>query len=147
MELGRFLDAQNQVHFKALLEITNGKKETHWMWYIFPKIRGLGISKTSQHYGIKNIEEAEAFLAHPVLGKHLVEITEALLQVENKTAAEIFGAPDDMKLRSCATLFSNVKNAPAVFRKVIEKYFGGVPDELTLQMIQKKFRNLQRNTV
>ncbi|SDI01103.1 Uncharacterized protein, DUF1810 family [Flavobacterium omnivorum] len=134
-ELIKFLDAQNQVYLQALSEIKNGKKETHWMWYIFPQIKGLGSSETAQYYGIKDLNEANAYLQHPILGKHLVEITEGVLNLKGKTATQIFGTPDDMKLRSCMTLFTNVENANPVFQKVLEKYFNGLSDELTLQLL------------
>jgi uncharacterized protein (DUF1810 family) len=136
-ELIRFLEAQNQVYLKALSEIKNGKKNTHWMWYIFPQIKGLGSSETAQYYGIKDLNEAAAYLQHPILGKHLVEISEELLNLNGKTATQLFGTPDDMKLRSCVTLFANVKNANPVFQKVLEKYFNGTPDELTLQLLNR----------
>jgi uncharacterized protein (DUF1810 family) len=134
-ELIKFLDAQNQVYLKALSEIKKGKKETHWMWYIFPQIKGLGSSETAQYYGIKNLNEATAYLQHPILGKHLIEISEEVLKLKGKTATQIFGTPDDMKLRSCMTLFANVENANSVFQKVLAKYFNGLPDELTLQLL------------
>ncbi|MFV8324890.1 DUF1810 domain-containing protein [Flavobacterium sp. ZS1P14] len=135
-ELIRFLEAQNQVYLKALSEIKNGKKTTHWMWYIFPQIKGLGSSETAQYYGIKDLNEATAYLQHPILGKHLVEISEEVLNLNGKTAAEIFGTPDDMKLRSSMTLFANVKNADPVFQQVLVKYFNGLPDNLTLQLLK-----------
>lgn len=134
-ELIKFLDAQNQVYLKALSEIKKGKKETHWMWYIFPQIKGLGSSETAQYYGIKNLNEATAYLQHPILGKHLIEISEEVLKLKGKTATQIFGTPDDMKLRSCMTLFANVESANPVFQKVLAKYFNGLPDELTLQLL------------
>jgi uncharacterized protein (DUF1810 family) len=134
-ELIRFLEAQNQVYLKALSEIKNGKKNTHWMWYIFPQIKGLGSSETAQYYGIKDWNEATAYLQHPILGKHLIEISEELLNLNGKTATQLLGTPDDMKLRSCMTLFANVKNANPVFQKVLEKYFNGLPDQLTLELL------------
>lgn len=134
-ELIRFLDAQNQVYLKALSEIKKGKKDTHWMWYIFPQIKGLGSSETANYYAIKDMNEAAAYLQHPILSKHLVEIAEEVLNLKGKTAIQIFGTPDDMKLRSCMTLFANVENTNPVFQKVLEKFFNGVPDELTLQLL------------
>ena len=136
-ELVRFLDAQNQMYLKALAEVRNGKKESHWMWFVFPQIKGLGFSETAKFYGIADLEEAEAYLAHPVLGKHLIEISEALLKIEDKTASEIFGTPDDMKLRSCMTLFSKVPETDEVFKKVLDKYFGGSQDDYTEELLQK----------
>jgi len=134
-ELIKFLDAQNQVYLKALSEIKNGKKETHWMWYIFPQIKGLGSSENANYYGIKDLNEANAYLQHPILGKHLVEISEEVLNGNEKTATQIFGTPDDMKLRSSMTLFANVKNTNPVFAKVLDKYFNGLADDLTLQLL------------
>ncbi len=131
----KFLDAQNQVYLKALSEIKKGKKDTHWMWYIFPQIKGLGSSETAKQYGIKDLNEATAYLQHPILGKHLIEIAEEVLNLKGKTATEIFGTPDDMKLRSCMTLFANVENTNPVFQKVLDKYFNGLADELTLQLL------------
>lgn len=121
----RFLEAQNHIYLKALAEVRNGQKESHWMWFVFPQIKGLGFNETAKFYGIVDLDEAEAYLAHPVLGKHLIEISEALLKIEDKTATEIFGTPDDMKLRSCMTLFSKVPGTDEVFEKVLNKYFGG----------------------
>jgi uncharacterized protein (DUF1810 family) len=134
-ELKKFLDAQNQVYLKALSEIKEGKKNSHWMWYIFPQIKGLGSSETAKFYAITDLEEAAAYLSHPVLGKHLIEIAEEVLNLNGKTATQIFGTPDDMKLRSCMTLFANVKNANPIFQKVLAKYFNGLPDDLTLQFL------------
>jgi uncharacterized protein (DUF1810 family) len=135
--LTRFLEAQNQLYLKALAEIKNGQKQTHWMWFIFPQIKGLGLSETAKFYGISDIEEAREYLAHPVLGKHLIEITTAVLGIEGKTATEIFGQPDDIKLRSCMTLFANVKNTNPIFEQVLEKYFHGSHDEYTLELLVK----------
>lgn len=136
-DLKRFLDAQNQLYLKALAEMRNGKKESHWMWFVFPQVKGLGFSETARFYGIADLEEATAYLAHPILGKHLIEISEAVLQIENKTATEIFGAPDDMKLRSSMTLFSKVENADPVFGKVLGKYFMGIQDDYTDDLLKK----------
>lgn len=136
-ELVRFLEAQNQVYLKALAEVRNGRKESHWMWFIFPQVKGLGWSDTAKFYGIADLDEAAAYLAHPVLGKHLVEISQAVLDVDGKTATEIFGSPDDMKLRSCMTLFAKVPGADAVFEKVLDKYFGGSHDEYTEELLEK----------
>jgi uncharacterized protein (DUF1810 family) len=134
-ELIRFLEAQNQVYLKALSEIKEGKKNSHWMWYIFPQIKGLGSSETAKQYAIKDLNEATAYLKHPILGKHLIEISEEVFNLNGKTATQIFGTPDDMKLRSCMTLFANVKNTNPIFQKIIIKYFNGIPDDLTLQLV------------
>jgi len=133
--LKRFLDAQNQVYLKALSEIRNGKKQTHWMWFIFPQLKGLGQSEMAQFYAIADLQEATEFLAHPVLGRHLIQISEELLQIKNKSAHELFGYPDDVKLRSSMTLFANVKDTNPVFASVLKHYFNGLQDEETLQLL------------
>jgi uncharacterized protein (DUF1810 family) len=104
----RFLDAQENDFERALAEINRGRKQSHWMWYIFPQIAGLGFSPTSKFYAVKDRSEAEEFLAHPVLGERLVEISEALLEVDGRTVHQIFGSPDDMKLKSSMTLFGDL---------------------------------------
>jgi uncharacterized protein (DUF1810 family) len=133
--LSRFTEAQENDYRVALSEIQNGKKRSHWMWYIFPQIAGLGFSETSRFYAIVNLQEATDYLNHPVLGKRLVEISEALLATEGKTANQIFGNPDDLKLKSSMTLFSAVKGAPPVFEQVLDKYFGGAKDQKTLAQL------------
>jgi len=138
VKLNRFLEAQNQTYLKALSEIKNGRKESHWMWYIFPQVKGLGQSEMANYYGINSLDEATAYLEHPVLRKHLVEITTAVLHVKDKSAADIFGSPDDLKLRSCMTLFGNAKNTDTVFSDVLEKYFSGKEDLGTLDLIRKQ---------
>lgn len=134
--LERFLDAQEHNYLPALDEIRKGKKTSHWMWYIFPQIAGLGHSDTAKRYAIRNFDEAIEYLKHPVLSSHLIEISTALLAVNNKTAREIFGVPDDLKLRSSMTLFAEVKGADQVFQKVLDKYFDGQPDTRTLDIIK-----------
>lgn len=134
----RFLDAQNHVYRCALEEIKKGKKISHWMWFIFPQIAGLGHSDTAKYYAINNLDEAAEYLNHPVLSKHLIEIATALLVVNNKTALEIFGRPDDLKLRSSMTLFAEVEGVDSVFQKVLDKYFDGQPDTRTLELLKTK---------
>ncbi len=134
-DLKRFLDAQENDFERALAEIKRGRKQSHWMWYIFPQIAGLGSSETSRFYAVKDRAEAELYLAHPVLGARLVEISEALLEIEGKTANQIFGSPDDMKLKSSMTLFGALKNTNPVFQSVLDKYFNGTNDLRTLQLI------------
>ncbi|NEU07886.1 DUF1810 domain-containing protein [Flavihumibacter sp. R14] len=131
--LERFVTVQENHYEQALSEIRGGKKTSHWMWFIFPQIRGLGRSAMSIRYSIANLQEAELYLAHPVLGPRLVEISQQLWEVEGKSAHAIFGSPDDMKLLSSMTLFSLVTGAPSVFQKVLDKYFQGRRDERTLQ--------------
>ncbi len=134
-DLKRFLDAQANDFERALAEIKRGRKQSHWMWYIFPQIAGLGFSSTSKFYAIKDRGEAENYLAHPVLGKRLIEISNVLLEVEGKTANQIFGSPDDVKLKSSMTLFGALENTNPVFRKVLDKYFNGAKDQRTLEQI------------
>lgn len=134
-DLARFLAAQQGVFEQALSEVTSGYKSSHWMWYIFPQLRGLGRSETSHFYGIDGAGEARAYLAHEELGPRLIAICESTLSVEGKSATEIFGKPDDMKLRSCATLFAHVSDADSVFHKILDKYFGGNHDPRTLELL------------
>ena len=134
--LKRFTDAQESRFSIALNEIKNGRKQSHWMWFIFPQIAGLGFSEMSKLYAINDINEASLYLAHPVLGKRLIEISKALLDVEGKTASQVFGSPDDMKLKSCMTLFSSLENTNPVFEAILAKYFGGTKDAKTLQLIK-----------
>ena len=133
--LNRFVHAQEDNYEQALAEMRSGKKRTHWMWYIFPQLDGLAFSATSKHYSIKSIEEAKAYLDHPLLGPRLLECAEAVLHIEGRAAIEIFGSPDDMKLRSCATLFAYVLSPGSVFDRVLEKYYRGERDEKTLQLL------------
>jgi len=134
-DLSRFVQAQADDYQRALFEIRAGRKRSHWMWYIYPQFDGLGFSSTSRRYAIKSIAEAEAYLRHPVLGPRLVECCDAVVGVEGRPASDIFGSPDDMKLRSCATLFARVAAPGSVFERLLGKYFGGVPDERTLHLM------------
>jgi len=134
-DLKRFLDAQENDFERALAEIKRGRKQSHWMWYIFPQIAGLGLSETSRFYAVKDRAEAELYLAHPVLGARLVEMSEAFLEIEGKTANQIFGSPDDVKLKSSMTLFGALKNTNPIFQSVLDKYFNGTNDLRTLQLI------------
>ncbi len=134
-DLSRFLEAQENTYSKALVELRNGKKETHWMWFIFPQITGLGLSPTSKFYAIKDIKEADLYLHHPILGKRLIEISSVLLELKDLTARDIFGQPDDSKLQSCMTLFTSLEDTNAVFSDVIERYYNGKKDEYTLEIL------------
>ncbi len=134
-DLERFVDAQVGDYDRALAEIKAGRKRSHWIWYVFPQIDGLGFSSMSKRYAIKSVDEAIAYLAHPVLGPRLVEICESALAVEGKSARDIFGSPDDMKLKSCATLFASVSPQDSVFERLLEKYFQGERDGKTLALI------------
>ncbi len=135
--LERFRSAQEHAYGSALREVRSGRKTSHWMWYVFPQVRGLGHSAAADYYGISGTEEARAYLADPVLGKRLEEISEALMTLENKDAAGIFGFPDVLKLRSCMTLFAAVSGENSVFRRVLDAYYHGVQDERTLRIIGK----------
>ncbi|GAB2785534.1 uncharacterized protein (DUF1810 family) [Hymenobacter luteus] len=136
-DLQRFLDAQRTDYPVALAEIKNGRKRSHWMWYIFPQIRGLGFSETSKFYAIQDRAEAEAYLQHPVLGPRLLEISRALLALPGTNATAIFGSPDDVKLKSSMTLFSCLPHADPVFEQVLDKFFHGDPDGNTLQQLSR----------
>ena len=136
-DLSRFTNAHKLSFGSALREIKNGRKETHWMWYIFPQILGLGMSETSIYYAIRNTEEARAFLDDPYLGGNLKEICLALLSLNESNASVIFGYPDDMKLKSSMTLFAAVSDENSVFHQVLDKFFGGEQDERTLTLIRQ----------
>ena len=123
--LKRFLDAQSNTYERALTEIKNGRKRSHWMWYVFPQYKGLGRSSTSMEYAIKSQEEANIYMNHPILGARLIEITKAFLSIENKTAYEVLGGPDDLKIKSSMTLFDTIQNENDLFDSVLEKYFEG----------------------
>lgn len=133
-DLGRFIQAQEGVYDTALEELKCGQKETHWMWFIFPQIAGLGFSSTSQHYAITSLEEARAYLQHPILGKRLIECSTALL-ILKRSASDIFGYPDDLKLKSSMTLFERVAGTDAVFTQVLQQFFHGERDKKTLQLL------------
>lgn len=134
--LNRFLEAQEHSYSAALSEIRSGRKKTHWMWFIFPQVAGLGFSSTSVFYAINSLDEAWAYLAHPVLGNRLAACCQALLELEGLTAHEIFGSPDDLKLCSSMTLFATVSPAGSVFEQVLAKNYQGIPDPRTLYQIR-----------
>ncbi|WP_017496747.1 DUF1810 domain-containing protein [Flavobacterium sp. WG21] len=134
-DLMRFLDAQNKLYLTALSEIKKGKKETHWMWFIFPQIKGLGKSDTANYYAINDLKEATEFLEHPILGKHLIEISELFLTFKRKSADGILGDLDARKLRSSMTLFALVENTNPVFQEILDAFFSGETDPLTLSII------------
>jgi uncharacterized protein (DUF1810 family) len=134
--LNRFIEAQNSDFNKALDEIKQGKKRSHWMWFVFPQFKGLGTSYNSVHYAIKSREEAQAYLNDPILSQRLIEITSEFLNLENKSAYSIFGSPDDMKLKSSMTLFNAVQNETKVFELVLDKYFFGSKCEHTLRYLE-----------
>ncbi len=134
-DLNRFVQAQQDCYERALSEIRSGRKRSHWMWYIFPQIDGLGVSATSRRYAIKSLSESVAYLRHPVLGPRLTTCAEAALSIEGRTAGEIFGWPDEMKLQSCATLFARMSPAGSVFERLLGKYFQGEYDRKTLHLL------------
>ena len=135
-DLGRFVAAQDGVYERALAELSSGRKRSHWMWFIFPQIDGLGHSPTARFHAIKSLEEAKAYLAHPVLGQRLEECAETALDIDGRTVSEIFGYPDDVKLRSSMTLFAFIGGAESVYEQVLEKFFNGHRDPLTLRLIE-----------
>ena len=137
-DLNRFVKAQEEVYPRALAELKLGRKRSHWMWFIFPQIDGLGYSSTAKFYAIKSKDEAKTYLDHPLLGKRLMECAEALLKIEGKSATEIFGYPDDLKLRSSMTLFASVSPADSAFSRVLTQYFGGELDQRTLELLQQQ---------
>jgi uncharacterized protein (DUF1810 family) len=139
--LSRFIDAQEGIYNRVLAELKNGEKRTHWMWFIFPQIDGLGFSSTSKYYAIKSMEEARQYLNHPVLGRRLMQCAETVLAVEGRSASEIFGYPDDMKLKSCMTLFASVSDTTSVFDGALDKYFHGERDVRTLQLLEQLKRS------
>lgn len=134
-DLGRFLRAQESVHETALAELRAGRKRSHWMWFVFPQLAGLGRSPTARLYAIRGEGEARAYLAHPVLGPRLIACFEALLSHADRTAHEILGSPDDVKLRSCATLFAAVSPVDSVFEHVLQAFYGSEPDPQTLVLL------------
>ena len=136
-DLSRFLEAQKNSYDTALREIKAGRKRSHWMWYIFPQIRGLGYSAMANHYAIRDLDEAREYVQHPVLGPRLIEISEALLALDGSDPRRVMGPPDDLKLRSCMTLFQCAAPDQPVFGKVLEKFYGGRPDERTLEILSR----------
>jgi uncharacterized protein (DUF1810 family) len=134
-DLARFVSAQEHDYDRALAEIRAGRKQSHWMWYVFPQIAGLGFSAMARRYAIGSAAEAAAYLAHPLLGARLVACAEAVLSVQRRSAHDIFGSPDDLKLHSSATLFARVSPPGSVFERVLDNYYQGAPDEQTLRLL------------
>ncbi|HTY67869.1 MAG TPA: DUF1810 domain-containing protein [Alphaproteobacteria bacterium] len=133
--LQRFVDAQAPVYAQVRAELRDGRKRSHWMWFVFPQIKGLGVSPTAQFYAIASRGEAEAYLAHPVLGPRLTECTQLVLDVAGRSAHDIFGSPDDLKFRSSMTLFADVTADNALFRAALRRYFNGEPDRRTIEIL------------
>jgi uncharacterized protein (DUF1810 family) len=134
-DLGRFISAQESIFDQALAEIRAGSKESHWMWFIFPQIDGLGFSSTAKHYAIKSLEEARQYLSHPILGPRLRECTQAVLGVGGRSAHDIFGSPDDLKLKSSMTLFRSIEGQDSLFGQVLDKYYQGRRDTRTQDIV------------
>jgi uncharacterized protein (DUF1810 family) len=139
-DLARFVEAQAHCYPRVLAELAAGEKTSHWMWFIFPQLRGLGLSSTARRFGLSGLEEARAYLAHPLLGDRLRECTRTVVAVEGRTAREIFGSPDDLKLRSCLTLFASAAQpAPLpdtrLFAEALARYYRGEPDPRTLELL------------
>ncbi len=135
-DLERFISAQEYSYENALCEIRAGKKTSHWIWYIFPQLKGLGHSYRSEYYGIENEDEAKSYLSHPILGSRLVEITETLLSLKESDPLKVMGSPDDLKLKSCMTLFAYISEDGSIYHRVLDKYFSGSRDDRTLSIIQ-----------
>lgn len=135
--LQRFIKEQQRDYTTAYVEVSQGKKRSHWMWYIFPQIVGLGMTATSHKYSIKSIDEAKAYIAHPYLGKNLINISKVLLSMDENNPYKIFGSPDYLKLCSSMTLFAEAAPEEDVFQKVIDKYYGGKKDERTLAILEE----------
>jgi len=133
--LQRFVAAQNPVYERVLAELRAGEKHGHWMWFIFPQLRGLGYSYTAIAFGISSREEAQAYLKHPILGPRLVECTRLVNLIEGRSIDRIFGYPDDLKFRSSMSLFASVTAENQIFREALQKYFGGEPDLLTMERL------------
>lgn len=133
--LQRFVEAQDPVYDRVVDELRAGRKRSHWMWFVFPQLKGLGMTATSTYYGISSIEEAERYLQHDVLARRLVACSALVLRSGAATASQIFGYPDDLKLRSCMTLFDLAQQDQPVFGEVLVKYFAGQPDDKTLQLL------------
>ena len=135
-DLQRFVDAQAPVYDRVRAELKNGRKQSHWMWFIFPQIAGLGNSAMAQRYAIASLGKAEAYIAHPVLGPRLRECTRLVVQVNGKSAHDILGSPDDMKFHSCMTLFARAAPQDEAFVEALEKYFGGAEDQATIARLR-----------
>lgn len=133
--LERFVEAQDRVYVSVCEELAAGEKESHWMWFVFPQLKALGRSSIAKHFGIESKDEALAYWKHPVLGPRLKECTKLVLAVGDKTIHEVFGSPDDLKFRSCMTLFAQVAPEEPVFSQALERFFGGQPDEHTLELL------------
>jgi uncharacterized protein (DUF1810 family) len=137
-DLERFVQAQDRVLEQVRRELRDGRKRSHWMWFVFPQLSGLGHSAMAQQYAVASLHEAEAYLKHSILKPRLIECTELVIGVEGRSINAIFGSPDDLKFHSCMTLFSSVSGAPRVFGDALAKYFGGARDRLTTERLAIK---------
>lgn len=144
-DLTRFISAQEMVYARVLFELRNGRKKTHWMWFIFPQIDGLGNSSITKRYAIKSIEEAQAYLNHRVLGNRLKECVKTVFAVEGSSISEIFAYPDDMKLKSSLTLFENLPDSDPIFHSLLNKYFDGERGSKTLNILEKIAKHFREN--
>jgi len=136
-DLQRFVDAQNPLYGRVLSELAAGQKRSHWMWFVFPQIAGLGTSATAQHFALSGIEETNAYHTHRILGPRLLECTNLVMAIEDRTIHRIFGSPDDMKFRSSMTLFSHAATDDRIFDQALTKYFDGVGDPLTIGLLSR----------
>ncbi len=136
-DLQRFVTAQGPVIAQAQRELSDGRKRSHWMWFVFPQLRGLGRSETAQHYGIANLAEARAYLDHPVLGPRLIDCTRLVNAVEGRSVHDIFGSPDDLKFHSSMTLFAAAGPSLVEFQTALDRYFSGQPDQRTIELLGK----------
>ncbi len=139
-DLSRFLKAQERDYMTALAEIRSGRKRSHWIWYIFPQLKGLGFSSMAEYYGIDGLDEAIAYMKDPVLSARLIEISGALLTLRSSDPGSVMGYPDDLKLRSSMTLFRAAAPEEPVFSQVLDKFFGGRGDEITLRLLRTGVR-------
>jgi uncharacterized protein (DUF1810 family) len=137
MDLERFVQAQGPVIDAVLAELGSGRKRSHWMWFVFPQLQGLGASAMAQRYALASLEEARAYLAHPVLGQRLRQCCELMLRVPDRTAHEVLGSPDDIKFRSCVTLFREAVPQESLFQRCLDRYYGGQADEKTLALLRQ----------
>ena len=133
--LQRFIEAQEAVYQAVMEELGRGKKSSHWMWFIFPQITGLGYSATAQRFAIRSLQEGRAYLDHPVLGERLINCTRLVNEVKGRSAGQIFGHPDELKFRSSMTLFNAIDDSVMAFTQALDRYFGGEPDPLTLDIL------------
>jgi len=138
--LSRFVDAQGPAFSRVMAELRSGRKTSHWMWFIFPQLKGLGRSEIANHFAISGADEARAYLQHHQLGQRLEDCVKALLQHHELSAVHIFGSPDDMKLRSCLTLFSSIRPESTVYQQALDQFYSGEPDRKTLCLIEANLR-------